>query len=127
MSESPTDVAEQALDRLRGLAADLAGSDSPYGIAQRIHFAAMAGIPIPADEPGDRQRQLNDQLHALWLRVPLQGSLTDWIENKPQETAEAETAMRRAASEWLPVTHDEKLWRPYFDRWLYDEMGYERP
>jgi len=60
---------------------------------------------------------------ALWL---LWGSLTDWVENKPAEAGEAEAAMRRAASEWLGVVDDELRWRQYFERWLYDEMGYER-
>jgi hypothetical protein len=35
--------------------------------------------------------------------------------------------MRRAACEWLMVADDEARWRAYFDRWLYDEMGYARP
>ena len=61
--------------------------------------------------------------YALWL---LWGSLTDWVENKPDETALAEAKMRRAAAEWLEVADDGLRWRRFFDRWLYDEMGYER-
>ena len=61
---------------------------------------------------------------ALWL---LWGALTDRVERKPTERAVAEEAMGRAAREWLDVVDDEPAWRAYFDRWLYDEMGYARP
>jgi len=124
MTPTHTAEAEQALARLRDLAAALPTSDAPYEIARNIHFGAMAGIPGTWEELDEHQKRLNDQLHALWL---LWGSLTDWVENKPRETSEAEQAMRRAAGEWLPVVDDETAWRAYFDRWLYDEMGYARP
>ena len=121
---SETDAASRSLARLRDLAAKVGTAESPYEIAREIHFGAMSGIPGAWDELDERQKQLNDQLHALWL---LWGSLTDWVENKPAETAEAEAAMRRAAREWLELPDDEASWRPFFDRWIYDEMGYERP
>jgi hypothetical protein len=63
-------------------------------------------------------------MHPMWL---LWGALTDWVEVKPDETAEAESAMRRAAQEWLSLPDDIDAQRAYFDRWLYHEMGYERP
>jgi hypothetical protein len=45
--------------------------------------------------------------HGLWL---MWGSLTDWVENRPSETPEAEEAMRRAASEWLTLADDQSAW-----------------
>jgi len=86
-----------------------------------MHAESMADVPADVD---DQQQRLNDHLHALWL---LWGSLTDWVQSKPHETPEAEAAMRRAAREWLEVSRDKLRWRRYFDRWLYDEMGYARP
>ena len=63
----------------------------------------------------------------LWPTWLLWGALTDWIEVRPAETDRAELAMRRAAREWLSLLDDGEARREYFDRWLYDEMGYERP
>lgn len=102
------------------LATDLvANREEPYPIAREIHGEAMRG-----GTSKEGMSPANDQRHAMWL---LWGSLTDWVENKPEETTEVEETMRRAPREWLEVVDDEARWRPYFDRWLYDEMGYERP
>ena len=60
----------------------------------------------------------------LWL---MWGSLTDWVELRPEETELAEAAMARAAREWLSLPDSAEARRAYFDRWLYDELGYERP
>jgi hypothetical protein len=35
--------------------------------------------------------------------------------------------MIRAAQEWLSLPENAEAQRAYFDRWLYDELGYERP
>ena len=120
---SETIRAQRVLDELRALAAVVATSASPYETAPKIHIGAMGGIP--GSDLDERQRQLNDQLHALWL---IWGALTDWVENKPGEAGQAESEMRRAAAEWLAVPDDdEALWRPFFDRWVYEELGYARP
>ena len=101
-----------ALAALRQRARDIvAGRAKPYTAGRAMRSEALAAD----DETG--------QCHALWL---LWGALTDWVENKPAEIDEAEAAMRRAATEWLEVADDELRWRPYFDRWLYDECGYTR-
>jgi hypothetical protein len=93
------------------------------GVGRAIHTAAMSGIA--GSDLDERQREIIDQLHALWL---IWGSLTDWVESKPAEAEQAEAEMRRAAAEWLAVPDDEEaLWRPFFDRWVYEEMGYARP
>ena len=60
----------------------------------------------------------------LWL---IWGALTDWVEQRPAETEQAESAMARAAQEWLSLPENADGQRAYFDRWLYDELGYERP
>jgi hypothetical protein len=124
MDSASTATAEGRLARLRELAGALIDADSPYDIAREIHFGAMGGIPGEWGLLDGRQKLLNDSLHALSL---VWGSLTDWIENKPQETAQAEAEMRRAAREWLAVPDDEAALRAYFDRWVYDEMGYAKP
>ncbi len=59
----------------------------------------------------------------LWL---LWGALTDWVENKPTETMQAEEAMREAAKGFLNVAGDDASERAYFDHWLYERLGYER-
>jgi hypothetical protein len=73
------------LARLRDLASALPASDAPYETAQQIHFGAMACIPGARKQLDEHQKRLNDQLRGLWL---LWGSLTDWVENKPDEAAE---------------------------------------
>jgi hypothetical protein len=65
----------------------------------------------------------SDTCHALWL---IWGALTDWVENRPTERAAAEEKMSAAAREWLTVEGDEALTEAYCQRWVYDEMGYER-
>lgn len=100
----------------REAAALLAGTVAPYEAGRIMWQAAIAGV-------GEGGKD-HDQCHALWL---LWGGLTDRVEVRPDETAEAEAAIRRAASEWLDVADDEPARTAFFDRWLYDEIGYERP
>lgn len=90
------------------------GLVQPYEAGRAIWAAGLGGTGSCRD---------GSHCSALWL---LWGSLTDWVENKPAEAAEAEVTMRRAAAEWLEVADNEIRWRQYFERWLYDEMGYER-
>jgi len=63
-------------------------------------------------------------MYPLWL---LWGALTDWVEQRPAEAELAESAMIRAAQEWLLLPENAEAQGAYFDRWLYDELGYERP
>ena len=86
---------------------------SPYRAGVRIWATAMTHSP-----------ESDAILYPLWL---LWGALTDRIERKPAETEQAESAMRRAAREWLSLPDSLEAQRAYFDRWLYEEMGYERP
>ena len=66
----------------------------------------------------------NTNMWPLWL---IWGALTDWVEQKPAEAEQAESSMIRAAQEWLWLPETDEAQRAYFDRWLYDELGYERP
>jgi len=63
-------------------------------------------------------------MYPLWL---LWGALTDWVEQRPAEAELAESAMIRATHEWLLLPENAEVRRAYFDRWLYGELGYERP
>lgn len=52
--------------------------------------------------------------------------LTDWFELKPEERAEAVSAMSRAATQWLDVK-DRPVGRDqYLDHWQYEVLGSER-
>jgi hypothetical protein len=87
------------------------GSADPYDAGRRVWSAAF------------ERAEHHEEFWALWL---LWGALTDWIESKPSEVTQAHESMRRASREWLELGDDQPTRRKYFDRWLYDEMGYER-
>ena len=97
-------------DDMRKIVAD---EDDPYEAGSRIYSTAMSAVGDP-----------DDVMHPTWLAW---GALTDWVEMKPEEAPEAHAAMRRAAHEWLSLGDDSASRHAYFDRWLYDELGYERP
>jgi hypothetical protein len=90
----------------------VSGADDPYAAGWRIWGAALSQVGS------------DDDMHPLWL---MWGALTDWVEMHPAETVQAQDAMRRAAQEWLSLPRDRQSRQAYFDRWLYDELGYERP
>ena len=110
-------TAKEALNTVRRCSEDLvADRVKPYDAGREMWGEAMGG----AIEDGID----GEHCQALWL---LWGALIDWVAAKPDETTQAERAMRRAAGEWLEVRLDPRLWRPFFERWLYEELGYERP
>ena len=86
---------------------------SAYRAAWRIWGTAMR-----------HATESNTIMWPLWL---MWGALTDWVEQRPAEAEQAESAMVRAAREWLVLPESGEAQRAYFDRWLYDELGYERP
>lgn len=47
-------------------------------------------------------------------------------ELRPAEVRQAEAHMVMAAREWLTVEGDQEAEARYFDRWLYDILGFER-
>jgi hypothetical protein len=89
------------------------GDATPYDAGWIIWGTAMSVVTSP------------ELMHPLWL---IWGALTDWVELRPEESAQAEATMVRAAKEWLSIPSAESHARiAYLDRWVYDEMGYERP
>ena len=91
----------------------LEGNIQPYDAGRKIWDIAMS-----------KASESKDILNPLWL---IWGALTDWVENKPDEQAKAEHEMLRAAREWLSLNPDDQAAKSaYLDRWVYDEMGYER-
>ncbi|MFF0286838.1 hypothetical protein [Streptomyces sp. NPDC005262] len=96
-------------------AAILNGKASPYDAALEIW--GLATREWPRDD-GD---EACISLHLIW------GALTDWVELRPAETDQAETRMITAAREWLTIEGDRDAEARYFDRWIYDVLGYERP
>jgi hypothetical protein len=91
----------------------VSGGEPPYDAGWRIWGTAMDNAPAS-----------KELMWPLWL---LWGALTDWVEVRPAETDQAQSAMIRAALEWLALPDNAESQRAYFDRWLYDEVGYERP
>lgn len=85
----------------------------PYDAGRKIWKASMTQVA-----------HLPDIMHPLWL---IWGSLTDWVENHPDQEQKVEVEMRRAAREWLTLTPEDGAARnAYFDRWVYEELGYKR-
>jgi hypothetical protein len=109
--EAAVAVARRRIETLMRLI--VARRGSAFRAGRRIWATAMHHAP-----------ESTEIMRPLWL---LWGSLTDWVEVKAAETDQAESAMRRAAQEWLALTDNAEAQRAYFDRWLYEEMGYERP
>ncbi|GAA2723158.1 MULTISPECIES: hypothetical protein [Streptomyces] len=102
---------------VRGYArAMLSGSMQPYDAALEIW--GRSGRQWPGDD-GDEACY---SLQLIW------GALTDLVEIEPAgEKARIEAQMVEAAREWLTVEGDKSAEDRYFDRWLHDVLGYERP
>lgn len=125
MADYPVDkhgravFAHDALALVRKHAVSLMeGREEPYVAARAMSGAGFDGSFCEEKAPDP------EHCKALWL---LWGTLTDWIELKPEQSTEAEDSMRRAAAEWLEVMDEEPKWRDYFQHWLYSEMGIVRP
>jgi len=111
---SDSEIADGLLNIENEMRCMLDGQSTPYHAAWNIWAKAMSLVSASPNI-----------MHPLWV---IWGSLTDWVENRPNETLQAESKMRQAAKEWLEVNHDDSIAeKAYLDRWVYDEMGYERP
>lgn len=104
------------VEGLTELIAKVPKADDPYEVGGEVWRGAM-GVAGRSPQPAEVG-------YDLWL---LWGGLTDWVENKPDETAEAHEAMRRAAADWAAVKDDPSARDAYFDYWLYEVIGYDRP
>ncbi|WP_143536963.1 hypothetical protein [Rubricoccus marinus] len=91
----------------------VAGEVDPYDAGWRIWGQAFGHA---AEYP--------DIMWPTWL---IWGALTDRVEVRPEETEQAYEAIRRAAREWLLLPDDPSAQEAYFQRWVYEELGYERP
>lgn len=91
----------------------VSGDADPYDAGTRIWAEALGRVP---DCPG--------LMYPTWL---IWGALTDWVEVKPEETDLASQTIRRAAQEWLLLPDIPGIREAYFERWMYEELGYERP
>jgi hypothetical protein len=66
-----------------------------------------------------------DLMWPMWL---LWGALTDRsVGLNQEEKASAEATIVRAAHEWLALETDIPSRDAYFNHWLYEELGYDRP
>src|SRR5687768_7452503 len=102
-------VAEKLHDIEHEMCRMIAGVCAPYDAAWNIWGMSMS---LVAESP--------DVMHPLWL---IWGSLTDWVENRPAETKNAELEMIRAAREWLDLDQaDSRAKEAFLNRWVYDEM-----
>jgi hypothetical protein len=97
----------------RELQGMVAGAIEPYDAATDVYEMAL-----------DHLELCPDVMHPLWL---LWAALADWFEVKPEEQAEADGAALRAATEWLSLGDDPQSRKSYFEHWVFEEMGYERP
>lgn len=109
--DTALDVAKRDIEACMRLIASRRGS--AYRAAWRVWGTAM--------------RHATDSDTIMWPLWLMWGALTDWVEQRPAETEQAVSAMARAALEWLSLPENGEIQRAYFDRWLYDELGYERP
>ena len=75
---------------------------------------------------GEAFSHADDSPDLMWPMWLIWGALTDWVEVKPEETEQAHEAIRRAAREWLLLADDPGVQEAYFQRWVYEELGYER-
>ena len=91
----------------------VSGKADPYEAGLRIWQEALSQHLDPPD-----------LMHPTWL---IWGALTDWVEEHPDESERVHALMRRASQEWLLLADDEGAQRAYLERWVYEELGYERP
>ena len=62
---------------------------------------------------GTAMRHATDSETIMWPLWLIWGALTDWVEQKPAEAEQAESAMIRAAQEWLSLPENAEAQRAY--------------
>jgi len=93
----------------------VSGALEPYDAGLEIWGRAVR------EWPSDDGDEVCIALQLLW------GALTDWVELRPSETAEAEGEMVRAAREWLVAEGTADAEAQYFDRWIAHAEACSRP
>ena len=89
------------------------GTSKPYDAGWAIWKIAAEGAT-----------NSHDLMWPLWL---IWGALTDRFELRTGERQTVENEMIRAAGEWLALdSGDTTSVSAYLDRWVYDELGYEK-
>ena len=104
--------ATEMWERVDSLMVRIADAEEPYLLGTEVGGCVMDEIV---------KSVVASRVYRLW------GSLTDMYELRPEERREAEALMRRAATEWLAVRDDDAARDKYFDRWLYNVCGHDRP
>lgn len=113
MDRSDEEAWSAYLDLTRRHAEQLLHTEDPYDIALQFMGDSLDVFTIG---------EFAGSMYNLW------GALTDWVELKPDEQDRAEAEMVRAAREWLALNpRDSNAVGRYFDYWLHDVCGYERP
>jgi hypothetical protein len=121
-SDAPGVTADEALASVRSLCVELVeGGRPPYDVGRDIWGIAFAHA---------------NEARSLWGHWVLWGSLTDWVEVEPTSIEQAqwreraggpEKAMRDAAQGWLDVEASQTGRDDYFEHWLYEVIGHQRP
>jgi len=101
----------EALRRVDGLIELLTAADEPYWLAVNVMGAARDALVTSLTACHH---------YRIWA------ALTDRYELKPDERPEAVAQMQRAALEWLAASDDAAARERYFDKWLFDVLGFER-
>ncbi|PYC67340.1 hypothetical protein C7C45_22665 [Micromonospora arborensis] len=101
------------MERARDLSEQILRADDPYDLGLQFMGETIDVIDIV---------EYAGSMYCLW------GALTDRVELKPDEEDRTFAEMARAARDWLALDpRDSEAVRRYFDYWLYDVCGYERP
>lgn len=112
-SSKPVEDSNEFLSEVNGhLASILAGSAVAYEAGLEIWGLAFEYAPSSPE-----------LAYPFWL---IWGGLTDAVEGSADDRAAAESKMHRAAREWLDLPAGDEQRNEYLDRWLYDELAYER-
>src|ERR1700744_5535208 len=96
----------------------LARSNRAYDIGLELTSLASRGM---LDKSVDA---LAEPLFLIW--ASLTESFDEARGREPNEDASASSMMIRAAKEWTAISSDATGRELYFDRWMYEECGYER-
>jgi hypothetical protein len=112
---------DDAMSELRSLCRSAIDGDvPPYEAAHAMWALGMANVPT-----GDPVEGVGDEV--AWAHWLIWGALTDWIELRPEETAEVDLLILEIARGWLDVEADPVARSTYLDHVVHDTLGYQRP